>query len=80
MEQNLKPVLDDADIEAYVRCFIACGIIKAPKALLDLEQDFSDEQVRRLGALIDKVDSLITKLHNPKNLPGISRNRHQKLR
>lgn len=80
MEQNLKPILDDADIETYVRAFIACGIIKAPKALLDLEQEISDEQVRRLGALIDKVDSLITKLNNPHDLPNVCRNRHQKLK
>jgi hypothetical protein len=37
MEQNLKPILDDADIEAYVRAFIACGIIKAPTSIVDLE-------------------------------------------
>lgn len=80
MEQNLKPILDDADIEAYVRAFIACGIIKAPMSIVDLEQGISDEQVRRLGALIDKVDSLITKLNNPNNLPNVRRNRHQKLK
>lgn len=80
MKNNLIPIIDDADIEAYVRAFIACGIIKAPAALVDLEQDITEEQIRKLGSLIDKIDLLITRLHNPNNNQDIVRNRHQKLK